>query len=229
MQDFIKRMNYKFVFFLFIIYYIPWVFVLHSGLLIYFPYDETGKSRYIKVIGPAAKKLFGSDWSNTKEIPKICKYAIIQAEDSEFLNHHGIHWSSILSSIKENNRRGKIISGASTLTQQLVKNAFLSRDKNYFRKSREIIGALFLNLIYSKDSQLTWYLNVVEFGPRIYGIDKAAKFYFQKNVSELTRRDCVVLATFLTRPVYYGNSYKSGQLPLGFQRRFHRIYVAVSN
>ncbi len=214
--------------FLFLIYFIPWVLVLYSGILIYFPYSKNGSSRYIRFTGPVASYL-GADWTSSKEIPKVCKLAMVAAEDSEFFQHNGIHISSIISSIKENYRNKRIISGASTLTQQLIKNAFLSRNKTYFRKSREIIGAILLDLFYSKDSILTWYVNVVEFGPEIYGIKEASKVYFKKSVKDLNKRDCVVLATFLTRPIYFGSSYLKGQQPLGFQRRFHRIFISLSN
>jgi monofunctional glycosyltransferase len=213
---------------LFLLFFIPWVLVLYTGILIYFPYSENGKSRYIRVTGSVASYL-GADWSSSSEIPQVCKYAIVVAEDSEFFQHHGIHIPSIVSSIKENFRNKKILSGASTLTQQLVKNAFLSRDKTYFRKSREILGAILLDFFYSKDKILTWYLNVVEFGPNIYGIKEAAKIYFKKQVRDLNKRDCAVLATFLTRPIFFGSSYLKNQQPLGFQRRFHRIILSLSN
>lgn len=214
--------------FLFLIYFIPWVLVLYSGILIYFPYSENGSSRYLRVTGPVASYL-GADWSSSIEIPNVCKLAMVVAEDSEFFEHHGIHIPSIISTIKENYRNKKILSGASTLTQQLIKNAFLSRNKTYFRKSREILGAVLLDFFYSKDSILTWYVNVVEFGPNIYGIKEASKVYFKKSVKDLNKRDCAVLATFLTRPVFFGSSYIKNQQPLGFQRRFHRIYISLSN
>jgi monofunctional glycosyltransferase len=217
----------RLVLIVFILFYIPWVFTFATGILVYFPYHEKENSRYIRVTGGLAKYL-GADWVSSKEIPKVCKMAVVVAEDNEFFNHHGIHVPSILASIKDNFKQGKIISGGSTISQQLVKNAFLSRSKNYFRKSREIVGALLLDLFFSKDTQLTWYLNVVEFGPNLYGIKAASKIYFQKNANTLTKRDCAVLATFLTRPVFYGGSYQKGQQPLGFQRRFHRIYLGLS-
>ena len=79
----------------------------------------------------------------------------------------------------------------------------------------------------SKDQQLTWYLNVVEFGPRVYGLQAAANQYFKKDASRLNVRECATLITFLPRPIHFGNSYRNGHTPVAFQRRFQRIYAGL--
>ncbi|HNK91474.1 MAG TPA: biosynthetic peptidoglycan transglycosylase [Leptospiraceae bacterium] len=216
-----KKVFYIFLF-LFLLF-IPWVPVLYFGVLIYFPYDETGKSRYMRITGPLVQYV-GAEWVSTDRIPPVCKKAIVVAEDSEFYNHSGISIESIKSSFEYNRRQGRIVSGASTITQQFIKNAFLSRQKTYVRKLREAIGALMFNLLFSKDQQITWYLNVVEFGPRIYGLQSASNFYFKKDPFKLNAKECAVLSTFLTRPVLFGKSYKNGLTSVAFQKRFHRIY-----
>ncbi len=220
-----KRFLYLFLF-LFLLF-IPWVPVLYFGVLVYFPYDETGKNRYTRITGPLIQYI-GGEWVSTQRIPVACKKAVVIAEDSEFYNHSGISIESIRSSLEYNRKQGRIISGASTISQQFIKNAFLNRKKTYIRKVREAIGALLFNLLFSKDQQLTWYLNVVEFGPRIYGLQAGAYHYFKKDASKLNVKECATLATFLPRPVHFGNSYRIGLTPVAFQRRFQRIYTGLA-
>jgi len=220
-----KKFLYIFLF-LFLLF-IPWVPVLYFGVLIYFPYDETGKNRYTRITGPLIQYV-GGEWVSTDRIPSACKKAIVIAEDSEFFNHSGISIESIRSSLEYNRKQGRIISGASTISQQFIKNAFLNRKKTYIRKVREALGAILFNLLFSKDQQLTWYLNVVEFGPRVYGLQAASNFYFKKDASRLSIRECATLATFLPRPVHFSNGYRSGHTPVAFQRRFQRIYSGLA-
>ncbi len=212
--------------FLFLLF-IPWVPVLYFGTLIYFPYDETGRGRYTRITGPLVQ-FFGAEWVGSNQIPNACKKALVIAEDSDFYNHSGISIESIKSSFEYNRKQGRIISGASTISQQFIKNAFLSRNKTYVRKIREAIGSLLFNFLFSKDQQLTWYFNVVEFGPRVYGLTSAAKYYFKKNPTSLDTRECITLMTLLPRPVRFGNDYKKGQSSVAFQRRFQRIYSGLA-
>jgi len=209
-----------------VLLFIPWVPVLYFGTLIYFPYDETGRERYTRITGPLVQYV-GAEWVASSQIPAACKKALIIAEDSEFYNHSGISIESIKSSLEYNRKQGRIISGASTISQQFIKNAFLSRNKTYVRKIREAIGSILFNFLFSKDQQLTWYFNVVEFGPRVYGLTSAAKYYFKKNPSSLDVRECASLITLLPRPVHFGNGFKKGHVPLAFQRRFQRIYSGL--
>jgi monofunctional biosynthetic peptidoglycan transglycosylase len=130
--------------------------------------------------------------------------------------------------LEYNRKQGRIISGASTISQQFIKNAFLNRKKTYIRKVREAMGAILFNILFSKDQQLTWYLNVVEFGPRIYGLQAGANYYFKKDASRLSVKECATLVTFLPRPVHFGNSYRSGLTPVAFQKRFQRIYAGLA-
>jgi monofunctional biosynthetic peptidoglycan transglycosylase len=220
-----KRFLYILLF-LFLLF-IPWVPVLYTGVLIYFPYDETGKERYTRITGPLIQYI-GGEWVSSDRIPQACKKAIVIAEDSDFYNHSGISIESIRSSFEYNRKQGRIISGASTISQQFIKNAFLNRKKTYIRKIREALGAILFNLLFSKDQQLTWYLNVVEFGPRVYGLQAASNYYFKKDASRLNIRECATLATFLPRPVLFSRGYKSGHTPIAFQRRFQRIYSGLA-
>ena len=204
------------------LWFTPWVFVLKLGTLIYFPYKPNGQDRFIRVTGPIPG-LFSNVWTESKNIPPFCKQALVAAEDENFYNHYGIDIESIEKSIKANKKSKKIKRGGSTITQQLVKNAFLSRQKNYLRKAREIEGAILLNLIMSKNSQLTWYFNVIEFGQNIYGIENAAHFYFKKEAKELTPAQCLALVTIIPAPKKWNNSLIKKHFSPFFIKRYETI------
>jgi len=204
------------------VWLMPWVFLLHCGALVYFPYRPNGKSRYVRVTGPGPA-LFGADWTPRSEIPDACVAALIAAEDAKFFEHSGLDWESLRRSYRLNDRAGSIKRGGSTITQQLVKNAFLSRNRWYFRKAREIVGALVLDLVMSKQAQLTWYLNVVEFGPNVYGIGRAARYYYGKPVKALSVAQCVELVAILPRPNVWNRSIVTGRPTSFFRRRCDAI------
>lgn len=153
---------------------------------------------------------WSNSWVSAEEIPEMCKLALVASEDSKFYEHHGLDFESLQKSYQINTKKQKFAKGGSTLTQQLVKNAFLSRDKTYLRKVREIVGALILDATVSKEAQLTWYLNIVEFGPRVYGLETAALHYFQKHASALDKKQCISLAALLPAPNKWSRSLEPG-------------------
>ncbi len=208
---------------LFILWFIPWVFVFYTGVVAYFPYEADGKSRYLRVTGPLLQKFYEkAAWTSTNNIPANCRHALVAAEDMRFYEHRGVDLDSIEKAMKRNRRRGKIRWGGSTITQQLIKNVFLSRDRSYLRKSREFVGALFLDLIMSKEAQITWYFNVVEFGPRIYGIHNASQRFFKKKPQNLTLSQCVALVSILPDPKRTYKSLITGAVPNYVQKRQDR-------
>lgn len=210
-----------------ILWFIPWVFVFSLGGVVYFPYAEDGRNRYARLTGPLVADIgIDKDWAYESEIPLTCRAAVVVAEDGKFLEHSGIDRESIEKAIKRN-KKSKIARGGSTITQQLVKNVFLYRDKTYIRKTREIIGALILDIIMSKGDQLVWYLNVVEFGPRIYGIKSAAKYFFRKEPKRLTLTECASLVALLRDPVKSSRWLKAQTLPEYLRRRQQNIMSAV--
>lgn len=207
---------------LFTIWFVPWVLTLYTGVLVYFPYKPDGHSRYIRVTGPVAA-WFGADWTPRDSIPAAAFEAVVASEDINFYEHHGVDWGSLWDAWQTNLRTGVVKRGGSTITQQLVKNAFLSRNRTYFRKAREIVGALLLDLFMSKKRQLTWYFNVVEFGPRIYGIRAAARYYFHKSPERLTRSECISLVLILPRPNRWNRSLLDGEPTPFFREQYRQI------
>jgi monofunctional biosynthetic peptidoglycan transglycosylase len=215
----------KYLIALVILWFVPWVFVYHAGLVVYFPYEPRSTERYMRATGPLLSWLgLDDDW--VSDIPRSCRTALVAAEDMNFYDHWGVDIDSIQKAMKRNERRGRIRWGASTITQQLVKNVFLSRKRSYIRKAREVVGAALLDLILNKDSQIKWYFNVVEFGPRTYGLGAAARRYFKKSASKLTPAQCVALVSVLPDP---NRTYTSltGSVPGYVQARRDRIWRAM--
>ena len=207
---------------IFILWFIPWTPLLHLGILFYFPYKLDGKNRYIRVTGPFYF-LYQSGWTTKKEIPNSCFHGIVPVEDSNFYNHNGIDWNSLNESVKANLKYKKKARGGSTITMQLVKNGFLYRKKTIIRKVREIIGALLLDLTMKKEKQILWYLNIIEFGPNIYGIREAASYYFKKEPKTLNRDQCISLLALIPSPVKRGSKFKKGIRDAKFMQRYNFI------
>jgi penicillin-binding protein 1A len=136
-------------------------------------------------------------------IPKSLKDAIIATEDRRFYSHWGIDPVGIGRAIYQNYRRGRIVEGGSTITQQLTKVLFLTPDKSLERKLKEAILALELERRYTKDRILEMYLNQVYFGHGAYGVEAAARTYFGKSVSELSVQESALLAGLPRAPSSY--------------------------
>src|SRR5919198_356046 len=136
-------------------------------------------------------------------IPQTLRDAVIATEDRRFYSHWGIDPIGIARAIVQNYRRGRIVEGGSTITQQLTKVLFLTPDKSLERKLKEAVLALELERRYTKDRILEMYLNQVYFGHGAYGVEAAARTYFGKSVSELSVRESALLAGLPRAPTTY--------------------------
>lgn len=158
----------------------------------------------------------GGSYARIKEISPYMVHAVIAAEDGAFYSHKGLDWHEIQESFNKNLHSGKMARGGSTLTQQLAKNVFLSQEKSLWRKVKEAYLAYAIEQKYPKDFILEKYLNVVEFGPNIYGVKAAANHYFHKAPSQLHPLESAFLAFLLPNPKLYSKSFRTGQLtPFG--------------
>lgn len=128
-------------------------------------------------------------------------HAAIASEDARFFAHHGIDWVELGKVFHEARRRGSVSRGASTITQQLVKNLFLTTHRSIVRKGIEFTLAPLAEFILAKDRILELYLNVVEWGPGIYGAEAAAQFYYALSAKDLTRAQAARLAACLPAPL----------------------------
>ena len=135
-------------------------------------------------------------------ISPYLKHAVLTNEDPSFMRHRGFISEAFKQSIAKNIRTKKFSRGASTISMQLVKNVFLTREKTLSRKLEEILLVYILenNRITSKERMLEVYFNVIEWGPNVYGIGEAAEFYFQKKPIDLTLNECLFLASIVPKP-----------------------------
>lgn len=149
--------------------------------------------------------LVGSENPNYTPLDQISPYlqkCVLTSEDPSFFSHRGFINEAFKQSILKNIRTKKFSRGASTISMQLIKNVFLTREKTVSRKLEEILLVYILenNRIASKERMLEVYFNVIEWGPNVYGIGEAAQFYFQKIPADLTLKECLFLATIVPKP-----------------------------
>jgi Transglycosylase len=161
----------------------------------------------------------GSDnWTPLDEISPYMQVAVLTTEDGGFPKHHGFNRASIRSSLIANLKARRFARGASTITMQLAKNLFLSRDKTLARKLEEVVLTDYLEQTFSKDELMELYLNVIEFGPAVYGITAAAEHYFGRTPAELHLGECLFLSSLLPAPLRYGAMRENGEVPEGWMR-----------
>lgn len=142
------------------------------------------------------------NYTPLSEISPYLRKSVLTTEDPSFFSHHGFITEAFKQSIIKNIKTKKFSRGGSTISMQLVKNVFLTREKTLSRKLEEILLVYILenNRIVSKERMLEVYFNIIEWGPNIYGIGEASQFYFQKHPSQLSLNECLFLASIVPRP-----------------------------
>jgi monofunctional glycosyltransferase len=186
------------------------VFIL--GLLLTLPNVE--QMRQCMVTSMNEVKLCPGDSSYVKydQLSPDLVNAVVASEDATFFQHNGFDWHEISESVEANFVDQTYRRGGSTITQQLAKNVFLSGNKSLWRKLREAALTVAIERRFTKKEILERYFNVVEFGPKIYGVRSASQYYFKKAPSELHLLDAVYLAYLLPNPKAYSASFARGQL-----------------
>jgi monofunctional biosynthetic peptidoglycan transglycosylase len=135
-----------------------------------------------------------------EEISPALQHAVVAAEDARFFQHHGFDWKQVQSAVEDDLDRGKS-RGASTITQQLVKNLFLTTSRSFIRKGVEFTIVPLAELLLSKKRILELYLNVIEWGPGVYGAEASARYYYRVPARRVTREQAVELASILPAPL----------------------------
>lgn len=161
-------------------------------------YDRTGETLLYEIHGEEKRSLV-----KIEDIPETMKQATIAIEDRAFYEHHGVNWMRVVKAVYVDVIERRKAQGASTLTQQLVKNAILTNEKSFTRKLKELLLALQIERQYTKDQILQMYLNEVPYGSVTYGIGSAAESYFGKTVKELTLDEVALLAAIPQAPDTY--------------------------
>ena len=142
-------------------------------------------------------------WAPMASIPDSVIQAVVTAEDDTFFGHQGINYKAVWEALRHDVQKKRFARGGSTITQQMIKNVLLSKEKTLTRKLREFVLARQAEELLTKRQILEIYLNEVEWGENIYGIEAASRFYFDKHASELLTHEAVLLAGMLPNPRYY--------------------------
>lgn len=184
--------------------------------------DPQGRQRSVLV------GLNNPDFVPLHDLPAYVVRAVTTSEDGGFFAHHGFDFAEIKNSALAVIAAGHAVRGGSTITQQLAKNLFLSRDKTYARKVREALITLALEASVPKWRILEIYLNIIEWGPGLYGIGPAAERYFGKDARALSVKEAAFLASIIPNPVKYSMYQRRGSLTEAWNHRVEDILWKMS-
>lgn len=155
------------------------------------------------------------EWIKLQEVNKSVPLALIASEDQLFIKHTGFDIVAIKSAIEKNKKRKKVV-GASTISQQVAKNVFLIPTRNFLRKGLEAYFTILIEWIWGKERIMEVYVNVIELGPGIYGVEQAAQTYFKKSAKKLSWNEAALIAVALPNPIRYRLSAPSSYM---YQRK----------
>lgn len=161
-------------------------------------------------------------WVPYNRISNHLKRAIIASEDSRFSEHEGVDWEAMEKAYEKNIKKGKVVAGGSTITQQLAKNLFLSGERSYLRKAQEVVITYMLEYMMDKERIFEIYLNVVEWGVGVFGAEAAAQHYYGVPAASLSAAQAARMAVMLPKPRFYdknrGSSYLARRTDLILRR-----------
>ena len=199
-MKFIKR------FFRFIFKTLFWFFVVSVVVVVVFKWAPVPITPLMVIRNveqtDTNKKGWKHDWVPMEEMSTNLQLAVICSEDQNFLKHHGFDIKAIEKAY-ENNKKGKKIKGASTISQQTAKNVFLWPSRSWLRKGLETYFAFLIELIWSKERIMEVYLNSIEMGPGIYGAEAASQYWFKKSALKLSKYEAAAIASILPNPLRY--------------------------
>ncbi len=173
------------------------------------------------VLGPKNRR-----WTPIGAIPSSMKKAVVAAEDAKFYAHEGVDYDAMREALKTDIRKRRFARGGSTITQQLAKNVFLSREKTINRKVKEVVLAWRIDDTLTKSRILELYLNLVELGPMVFGVGHASQYYFGKPPLALTVRESAFLAAMLPGPRIYDPYRKMARVMRRSDRILRNMFAA---
>ena len=150
-----------------------------------------------------AKAKLAHRWVPYERVSAQLKRAVVAAEDAKFVGHEGFDWEAISKAMEKNEKKGKVVSGASTISQQLAKNLFLSGERSWVRKGQEAVITWMLESTLSKRRILELYLNFAEWGDGVFGAQAAARYHFGIDAAALSAQQAAFLAAILPSPRRY--------------------------
>jgi len=174
--------------------------------------------------GKDPKATLRRQWVPYRRISVQLKRAIVAAEDAKFLDHEGFDWEAIQKAYEKNLKKGKVVAGGSTISQQLAKNLFLSGERTWWRKAQEAAITVMIETIMSKRRILEIYLNVIEWGNGVFGAEAAARYHFGVTAAALGPEQAARLAAMVPSPRRYAPGHETVYL----QRRAEIILARMN-
>ena len=168
-----------------------------------------------------------ANWTSLEDINPFFVHAVLAHEDGGFFTHHGFSLRHIRDALVRNLKEGRYVVGASTITMQLVKNVFLHREKTLARKIQEVLLTWWIERVMEKRDIIELYLNVIEYGPSVYGIRNGARHYFNRLPSQLSPAESVYLATILPNPKRYHSFLDEGALVASWMSQMRQMLARL--
>lgn len=197
------------LFFLLLFVYQLWIFLHICWWIKFNPSSSAFMEDRLEIIQeekPDAELKY--QWVDYANISSNLKRAVIASEDAKFVDHEGFDWEGIEKAYEKNLKKGKIVAGGSTISQQLAKNLFLSTKRTPWRKGEEALITVMLENVLSKRRILEIYLNVIEWGNGVFGAEAASRHYYKINAAKLSSAQSAKLAAMIPNPRYY-DAHKS--------------------
>ena len=169
-------------------------------------------SRCVEQVGEGHFPTLHHSWISLDEMPQDMPVAVMASEDQRFLMHHGFDFEAIQTAVKRNKAAGRNKYGASTISQQTAKNVFLWQGRSWLRKGLEMYFTVLLEFVWGKERIMEVYLNSIEMGDGIYGVKAVAHENFDKEVGELSKRDCALIAATLPNPRRFSSKEPSAYM-----------------
>ena len=187
-----------------VLLYQLWLF----GWVLYWNWFNPGTTRFMEIrLGELRTKdpkaQLQKQWVPYDRISIHLKRAIIAAEDAKFVDHEGFDWEGIQKALEKNQKKGKVVAGGSTISQQLAKNLFLTPSKTPWRKAEEALITLMLEAVWDKERIFEVYLNVIEWGNGVFGAEAAARHYYGTAAAQLGPEQAAKLAGMVPNPRLY--------------------------
>jgi len=151
-------------------------------------------------------------WVEIRRMPRLLQRSVILAEDASFWVHRGFDWHEVRAAFRKNLQTGRVVRGGSTITQQLAKNLYLSPERSIYRKLREMAITYQMERHLSKRRILELYLNIIELGPGVFGVQAASQYYFGVSVANLTPVQILLLAATIPSPLKHNPNRPTRQL-----------------
>lgn len=209
--------------FLFLFKSMLWFFGITVFLVVVFKWVPVGYTPLMAIRslehredGKTVERLH--EWVPIQDISKNVQRAVIASEDANFLKHNGFDFKAIEKAM-DNNEKGKKIKGGSTISQQTAKNVFLWQGRSYLRKGLEAYFTVLIELIWGKERIMEVYLNSIEMGDGVYGIEAASHYWYHKSANNLSKREAAGIAAILPSP----RRFKAANSSAFIERRKSRI------